>query len=221
MSYDNLARALALYEEEWLASLPSEEELARMYTFSPRFERRMARLFSRQGKPYYPYINRAWKRALLAAIIAMMLFVASMSVSAIRGPVIRFVIEIYEKFSSLFYQAENEITQGIVYRPTYLPEGFKPAGDESIGIISIQRYENAEGREVIFRQYPLRKFELQADTEGILLEEIMVNRHQGVFYQNNGWNNLMWSDERCTFTLVAQIDKSDMIKIAESVKTAE
>ena len=221
INYDNLARALALYEEEWLAALPSEAELERMYTFSPRFERRMARLFSRQRKPYYPYIDRAWKRALLAAAISLLILAAGMSASAIREPILRFVIVICEKFSSLFYHSENEIEKEIAYRPAYLPEGFAHTGSETIGVVSIQRYENAEGAVITFRQYPLRKFEIQADTEGAPLEEILINGHQGIFYQNKDWNTLMWSDNGYTFTVVARIDKTTMEKIANSIETAD
>jgi len=218
---DNLREALALYEKEWLASLPSDEELEGMYTMSPRFMRRMARLFSRQSKPYYPYVNRAWKRALIAAVLALLLFAASMSVSAIREPVIRFVIEVYEKFSSLFYKTQDEIEIGAIYSPTYLPKGFIHAGSELVGIVSIQRYENTEGAEITFRQYPLREFEMQGDTEGLTLEEVAVNEYEGVYYQKNSWSTLVWSDEKYTFTLVAKIDKFNLIKIAQSVEIVE
>ena len=210
-----------MYEEEWLASLPTEEELARMYTFSPRFKRRMARLFAQQKKPYYNYINRPWKKALLAAVISLLFFAASMSVSAIRRPIIRFAIEIYEKFSSLFYSAENEIEQGIDYRPTYLPNGFTLKTEELIGVIAVQRYENVDGGVMLFRHYPWRAYEFQADTESTDLEDVELSGCQGVFYHNKGLGNLIWSVGDYSFWIVASLDKNTMIDIALSVKIVD
>ena len=221
MNDDNLLKALALYEEKWLASYPSDEELARMYTLSPRFERQMARWLSRQRKPYYPYVNKAWKRTLIAATVALLLFAASMSVSAIRQPVVRFMVEVYEKCSSLFYQEKQEIGEEANYRPTYLPEGFSLISENLLDAVVILRYENAEGKSVVFRQYPLRSYELQINTEGLQYEDILIGAEQGVFYTNKGWNNLAWNDGSYAFILIAEIDKQDMLRIAESVDIAE
>ena len=218
---ENLRKALALYEKEWLASLPSDEELEGMYTMSPRFMRRMARLFSRQSKPYYPYVNRAWKRALIAAVLALLLFAASMSVSAIREPVLRFVIEVYEKFASLFFDTEHVIIERVDYRPTNLPEGYSLKEEELLELVAIVHYENAEGSVISFRQYPLRRVEIQANTEGVAFDEIEINGSVGILYQNKGVNNLVWSEGPNSFWLIANLNKADMTNIALSVQKIE
>jgi len=217
MNDDILIQALALYEERWLASLPTEEELSQIYTFSLRFERRMARLFSQQKKPYYPYVNRAWKRAVLAAAIALMILGASMSVSAIREPVIRFIVKIYERFSSMLFVAEKEIEEWL-YRPSYLPDNYLLVYEEQFKWVIIQHYENTEGDEITLRQYRLTEFEFQVDTENVAIEDIEVKGQQGIFYRNKGWSNLVWSDGQFSFWLVARLHKEDMIKIALSVE---
>ena len=217
MNYDNLKQALALYEEEWLASLPSEEEAARMYAPSPRFMRRMERLFLRQKKPYYIYVNRPWKKALLTVIITLMLFAASMSVGAIREPIIHFVIVVYEKFTALIFQTKQEIDEDIFYRPAYLPEGYVLAKEEMLGAVMILHYENTGGTEIVFRQYPLHHFKFQADTEGVAAEDTNINGHQGVFYHNKDCSDLIWSTGQHTFLISADLDKHTLVKIAESV----
>jgi len=221
LNYDNLKEALALYNAEWLASLPSEEEAARMYTPSLRFLRRMERLFSRQRKPYYIYVNRPWKRALLTAIVALMLFGASMSVSAVREPVIHFIVVVYEKFTALLFQTEQKIDESVFYRPAYLPEGFTLAKEETTKVVMSLYYENAEGAEILFRQYPLHSPEVLVDTEGVAVEDANINGHQGVFYRNKNYSDLIWSTGKHTFLLSADLDKSSMARIAKSVHTAE
>jgi len=220
MGNDRLAEALVLYEAQWLASLPPEEELARI-ELSPRFMRRMSRLFVLQRKPYYPYVNRTWKRAVLAVVMALMLFAASMSVSAIRGPVIRFVIEIYEKFSSLFFDADHVIEEMAVYKPTYLPDGYTLTGDVQNRWEVILQYENAEGKAITFRQYRLHDFVAQTDTESVVIEEVEINTDLGILVQNKGCNNLVWSNGKYSFSLIAELNKMDMIKVAYSVETAK
>ena len=150
MSNNSLEQALALYEEQWLASLPSDEDLDPVYTPSPRFERRMARLFLQQQKPYYSYVNRSWKRAVLAVVFVLMLFAASMSVSAIREPTIHFVIEVYEKFSSLFLQTAETSAEWVMYSPSSLPEGYILISEEQLADIIVRRYRNDEGAIIFF-----------------------------------------------------------------------
>ena len=221
MNDERLIQALVLYEEQWLASLPSEEAAAQMYTLSPRFERRMARLFAQQKKPYYHYVNRTWKRAVLAVVITLMLFAASMSVSAIRKPIIDFVIRVYERFTSLFYHTTYESADRLIYRPTYLPNGFTLTQEEILSWETILQYENARGDAITCRQYPWHRFELQADTESTDFDEVEINGHIGVFFSNKGWNSLVWSEGENSFCLMSNIDKSTLIKIASSVEIVD
>jgi len=221
MTEGSLAQALALYEEQWITSLPSDEELDQLYTPSPRFERRMKRLFLHQQKPYYPYTNRAWKRVVLAMVLVLLLFAASMSVSAIREPIIRFVVEVYERFSSLFFQNAEDSDEWVTYRPTSLPKEFLFKSEELLAGITIQHYQNSVGAEIRLKQYQWSKVELQINTEGVARDDVEVNGNQGVFYHNAGVSNLIWSEGEYTFWLEANLTKSDLLGIAISVKKVE
>ena len=99
-------------------------------SFSPTFERKMDRLIRAQRKPYYMMVNTRPKRALLSfAVVIILLITMIFSVSALREPVLRFIVEVYEKFSKVFYHQQEEeyfpATLEIYYSPTWLPEGYQ------------------------------------------------------------------------------------------------
>jgi len=78
-------------------------------TFSAKFERKMERLLRAQRKPYYPLVNTNFKKAVLAMAVVFILMITTVfSVSALREPVIRFFVEVYEKFSQVFFHQPQE-----------------------------------------------------------------------------------------------------------------
>jgi len=211
---------LRLYYDQWLATLPDEDDPAIAHTFSKRFERRMARLVARQRKPYYPIINRPWKRALLAAVIALLLIFAAMSVSAVRERVIAFFVEVYEFFSTVVVKNDPAIkaVNDRAYLITELPEGFELRRSEHFdGNVRLE-YWNQEGNGFFFRQYSPNAIQLTIDTENIGLEEIALKGVTGYYYGNKENGNLFWHDGDYTLWLTGDLDKEALVRAALSVR---
>ena len=50
-------------------------------------------------------------------------------------------------------------------------------------------------------------------------EKIFINSYEGMFYNKNSVNTLVFADDTYMYTIYGQISKDELIKIAESIKT--
>jgi len=217
--YNGFEQGLKLYYDQWLAALPDEDDPAIAHEFSKRFERRMARLIVQQRKPYYPVINRAWKRALLAAIIALMLFLAAMSVGAVRERVIRFFIKIYNTFSTVVLKPEslNGPMLAQIFVITDLPDGYELIASEQLELSTRYVYRHPNGSSLSFQQFMPDFAQFIIDTEGISLEDVPLDGFAGQYYSRNGRGNLLWYSHGYAFLLSGDLDKEILVRAALSV----
>lgn len=105
------------------AQIPTDEDSID-FTFSEKFIKRMDKLIRAQKKSYYKFINTAGKRVAVIFAAIITLFTASLSVKAIREPVVRFIKQVYETF--IHYTFEGDIQPKIKkeFFIKTLPDGF-------------------------------------------------------------------------------------------------
>lgn len=122
------------------------------YTFSERFNKRMAKLIKSQRNPYWCLINTAAKRAAVIFVAIITLFTAAFSVKAIREPVLRFIKEVYETFTRYTYEGDmaDKITKEYVL--TYIPDGFEQTSKIENENSIITTYKNSSGATIVFTQ---------------------------------------------------------------------
>lgn len=216
-----LKEALLLYMEERLAAFPSEEELERTVSFSPGFKRKMDKLIRQRRKPYYTLLNTTMKRAAAVILVVILSFSAAMSVEAIRTPVVRFFIEVYEKFSTVFFSAEEDSPSVIdleneVYLPSYLPEGFEVVSQFEDILFIHYEYENEDGHFIIYEQSVLDT-DLSINTEDIETEEIEILDFTGIYFENLGMHSLLWSNGEYIFMVTSDLKQEEIMRISESL----
>jgi len=220
-----LIQALRQAQDEKTEALIEKAE-ANHYVASPKFEREMERMIKAQSKPYYKYINTRAKKAALALAAAFVLLIATVfSVSALREPVVRFIVEVYEKFSTIFFdKGEEEITKPakleIIFTPTWLPEGYtlnetKSKNSDS-QICSI--FVSPQNDMICFQQYTLASAGLIVNTEGVVVEEVMVGEYLGICYTNLGKQTIIWDNGQYGFLLEGSVDRDVLLEIAYSLK---
>lgn len=215
-----LKQAFENYNDSVMEALPTDEELESI-NFSPRFEKKMQRLINRQKKPYYSMINTAAKRVACIAIIVLVgLTATTLSVEAIREPFINFVIETYEKFTSIIFQKDLPpeklfFTEAI---PKYIPDGFvlETQEDDEFGLMMV--YKNAENEYIIYSIETADAMTIQLDTENTNCNKIEINNSDGIIYENKGEVTVVFADEQNVFTVSGDISRSDAMKIAKSIK---
>jgi hypothetical protein len=104
----------AAFEVQRLEMAQSKERLAQTgpHTFSKRFERNMRRIIKTGGKPpktYPKFLNTAGKRVAAVVIgIVLALSALTFSVEAIREPVVRFFVGVFEKFTGVVFHKDGE-----------------------------------------------------------------------------------------------------------------
>ena len=123
MSKDDFKRAFREVVSSEFANIPLDENNIDI-TFSEKFNKKMEKLIKSQRKSYYILINTVGKRVAILFVAIITLFTASMSVKAIREPVINFIIEVYESFTKYFFEGETaeKIDINIISKCTGLTE---------------------------------------------------------------------------------------------------
>lgn len=105
------------------AHIPTDENSID-FTFSERFNKRMAKLIKSQKKVYYNFINTAYKRVAIICIVLLTMLTTACSVKAIREPIVNFFTEVYESFTRYFFEGDTVDVLTKEYSISKLPDGF-------------------------------------------------------------------------------------------------
>lgn len=104
---------------------PIEAELQ----FDEECEKNLRKLIRRLNNPFQRYFNTAGRRVAGIAAAILIFFGCSMTVSAVRKPVVEFLINVYEKLVEFFFDEESianaPSTIETVYTLGYIPEGYE------------------------------------------------------------------------------------------------
>ena len=194
------------------------------HTFSPAFEQKMNRVIRAQSKPYYRFVNTNAKKAVLAlAAILILLITMVFSVSALREPVVRFIVEVYEKFSDVFFHQQEEQFPNeleVYYVPAWLPEGYQADDAQTIDVINLceRTFVHKSENDIIFKQYIITGTVSRIDTEGITPKSVTVNGNEGLFYSNNGIQRLLWNNGQYGFSIFGPVTEAELLRMAESLR---
>ena len=218
--------AFDMYYADYCKRLPSNEELSYI-TFTKDFEERMKKLIERERKFYYYWTNTIGKRvAMIVISIIISLATLTFSVKAIREPVVHFIVETFEKFSSVVFandKSENDIHIDDnlvlnVIKPNYIPKGYALESSFEQQTVFQSVYINSENNNtIVYSQYINDESVFQVNTEGIEYDDIFIGNYEGISYSNKGNNTVMFSTDDNIFMITSQINMEEIIKIAESI----
>lgn len=217
-----LKQAFEIYNKNWISTFPSEEQLDASVELSSEFHWKMKALIRIQKKPYYIFVNTTTRKvASFILIVLLALSAATFSVKALREPVIHFIIEVYEKISSVVFEREGG--DGLVnpvittlYVPGYIPDGFEKTIENRFDQYSSVDYKS--GDQIIhFAQMLPDNSQIQIDTEGTTTSEIVISGFDGIYFFNKNNHNIMWTANNYVFYVSGTIPKSELIAVAESI----
>jgi len=172
----NLIKALEIYQKQWIDLV--EEKADNTMEFSEKFESRMQKLIDHHKKPYR-FVNTTFKKSIARILIILISFsTVVFSVKALREPVISFIVEVYEKYSTLIFsekddQSTNDNPTSQVLEPTYLPQGFTLSTKTDMESAYKREYINTVGSMILYEQTEVENGVMNVDTEGIDYEGIM------------------------------------------------
>lgn len=193
--------------------------------FSPAFEQKMEQLLRSPRRFYDPLINRNYKKVLLGFVAALILLVTTVfSISALRGPVVHFFVEVYEKFSHLVFSQEASeepfpATLETYYAPAWIPEGYQLDSTNSMDSMLFRSliYTSNDNTEILFKQRTISS-NILIDTEGMQTWPLTIQGYDGLYYTNKDMGNLIWNNELYGFSLSGPVDQMTLLRIAESVQ---
>ena len=118
--------------------------------YSEKYERYMARLLRAQKRPWWQYTNTAGKKVAVIALVILFAFGASMSVSAVRKPVVEFIVNVYERFVEIFFGeediAEAPCEMDTIYTLGKVPEGYELVKTDYFSKMIVFTWNNYEGK---------------------------------------------------------------------------
>lgn len=131
------------------SDVPTEQEID--FIFSKRMNRRMQRLIKSQRKSYYYLTNTLGKRIAVAVIFILLTLTTSMSVKAIREPILEFIRHVYATFTEYSYHGDTTdvITTEYSIR---VPDAFTLKNEIRNDAMIYQEYVNASGDIIEFNQ---------------------------------------------------------------------
>jgi hypothetical protein len=213
-----------VYEDEYneLGKLPP-------IAFSKSFAQKMQQII--HAKPKKSLTVKVKRRIVALAAAILLIFATLFSVSATREPIVRFFINVYEKFSTVIWQDEtpsdiSEQPQQSIekrYTPTWLPEGYALAPESTVEFLTQVSlvYNNSEGKEIYFSQFIAPPTGWLINTEGIQTHPVQIQGYKGHYYVQNGITFALWNDDKYGYTFNGPISVEAILRMAESVKLAE
>lgn len=180
---------------------------------------------SEMGRKRAALMKRVASRAAMVVIVlGIGLTVMTFIVEAFRIKFLNLITDVTQKYTSFQIEEiknkeENSIPTNWnnYYLPEYIADGYSLDRVQEFGENKIMFYQNSQGEEIQFSQSPNNN-NFQVDTENAETTEIMINDRKGILVDKNGLITLFWYNTDVAFYLSGNIDKEEMIKMAESTK---
>lgn len=223
-----LKEAVCEYHIEELKAIPSNRELKATYTLSPEFYRKMDKILRAQEKVMRKYnIIRILK---YAAIIVLMIGTLALTNSDVRAKIKEIFFEMFDEYAVMTFNSDsvNVITslEDLDFELGYVPDGFELVEEvKTINVVNIYYADNNDKNLLI--EYCLiynDKINLNTDSKDMIYENIIINGEYESYFRSsedtNKENYLIYynSELGCTVTIMANLSKEEMIKIAENIK---
>ena len=219
ISKDAFISALEEVDTAILAALPKPRECS--FQFSSRFEQKM-RSIIRRGN--HPVMYKSLQRVACVLLVLLMLFSTVMIFSTdVRAAVIGWIREQYETFYHYFFPTEAEISEPEEYTLGWVPDGFTLVNTQSTNTRNTSLYVGPENQIIHFTyQTGTNSGAAFFDTESYMHEETNIGLCRADLYLSitpEDANGIVWSDPdgKILFSISAQLDKTELIKIAEGI----
>lgn len=218
----NLKAAFELYNQNIDEYLPLKEQLSSL-TFTEAFEGKMQKLISQQKKGYYYLINTVGKRvAVVVLTIILAITSTTLGVRALRKAVINFITETFEKFTTVSTDSTDVDPEIMVkLSPQYIPEGYLQESVIDDSCLYSITYNNKTNNPIVYTQRIQSGTTLNADTEGIEFEKIRINAFEGIAYNKNGFNTVIFADSDYFYSVMGNVSLQELIQMAESIPLEE
>lgn len=186
-------------------------------SFSPEHERNMQKLFKNERRKYN--LRRATvvtgKVACLLLVVVVAMSVTIYNVDALRTKFFNyFFVKEAPNTVIRFTETKHNSYSNDMISMGYIPEGFELVENKA-GIKNL--FLNFESREKYIQlKMNTLSLKLAINTENGILENIKVKGYEGIYIQKGAETVIFWHDGIYTYRINSNLEKSEIIKVAES-----
>ena len=208
--------------DKCLQTLPKEEEIA--YEYTEKFQQKMKVLLKRaELKERYKIPVTAWGRtAASIAVVMIGIFMASLSVEAIRTEIYEFIQQRFETFTRTEYQIiKNESVEFVPLYPQYIPEGYEmDVCDIDEGYLFLSYIDSTKQGFSIQQVQITDAMGIYEDNEYVVQEKVKVKEHEAVLSKKeNKAIHVRWTTDSCYYQVAATgLSEQEVLKICNSLE---
>ncbi len=212
--FDSMLKEALIDEVDEHFSPLEEDELQHP---SDGFKDNMKKMFAKYEredriKSFRTFAARA---ACVFAAVAVVSATAVLGVDAWRIKLLNFFFDPSNPGTNISFNDNGGTTYSDEYvRLGYVPMGFDVTDKVQMRTCNAIHFENGEK----YFAFDMSSVEshLTIDTENAVVEDISVNGYKGIYSTNDNVNILLWYDDYNVYSISGNIDKKEIIKIAES-----
>lgn len=121
------------------------------FTFSERFNERMKKLVKSQKKPYYGFVNTAYKRVAVICVAFLTMAATAVNVEAVREPMTNLINYVFDTHTDYLFTGytKDKITEEYTVK---IPDGFEQINETKDYMEISREYENDRGDIIMFSQ---------------------------------------------------------------------
>lgn len=206
-NYDELLKqGLIRLKELEFSDVPSEEEIE--HDFSDKYLKNKEKLLNKLSRSYWKYVNTIAKKVAVIIISFIIAFSSLMTVDAFRKSVIDFVITIFDSFSKVEQNFEEEKQIGAYYSISKLPLRYIKFIDHCSEALYTQVWNNSNNDQISLNQVPANTPH-QFDSESGELSEAIINNTPCLICKDSIQYYCYWEFDVYRFELVYPIELSE------------
>ena len=171
------------------------------HTFSDRFEQRMQKLIRREAAHPWAVSHTAARNLLVAALIAVLLFALSMSVSGVRNAIYHFFTRHFDTYDELIFDDVGRTEIEHVYKITALPEGFNKVSEIESSTCVVTIYDNKVGETIQLTQELPFSGTTSVDNERAESTAIEIDNQVLYYSFNETVSFILWGKDGYKFNL--------------------
>ncbi len=205
---NKLLEAMRVSEKSYCDQFsPAEGEIR----YTDDYLRDMEKILQKSKKPIRRYFNFFGKRVAGIVAAILIIFGCSMTVSAVREPVVEFLTNIYEKFIEIVFGDEDvaKAPDSIetVYTLGFVPEGYEMESFLVENSLTKITWKNENGNKIILSQIVLKGF---CTLDGEESDYVIFEQHEKslAYVHKYEYKIFYWNSEAYNFQLIVPCDMS-------------
>ncbi len=160
------------------------------------------------------------KHAVAIIAVIVVLSTTVFSVEAIREPIVKFFVEVYETYIEYTFEGDKSETITKEYRLSDVPDGFTQTDYFKEDAIISATYKNENGDTIAFKQSVTTDTALSVDNEHLAIEIVEVAGREVRLHTDDDVIVAIWLEDTYMFEIFCNgnFDKEIMIALIEAVQ---